>query len=71
MPPVALPSMKADQTAATRALLALAHAQWERRRDEADRDRREVVLAARAAGMSDQAIADAMGLSRPRVQQIR
>jgi DNA-binding NarL/FixJ family response regulator len=63
--------MKADPTAATRALLALAQAQWESDRTLADDKRRAAVLAARAAGMSDQAIADAMGLSRPRVQQIK
>lgn len=71
MPALALTTMKADPTAATRALLALAQAQWESDRTLADERRRQAVLAARAAGMSDQAIADAMGLSRPRVQQIK
>lgn len=71
MPALALTTMKADPTAATRALLALAQAQWESDRALADDKRRAAVLAARAAGMSDQAIADAMGLSRPRVQQIK
>ena len=71
MTQVASSSMKADPTAATRALLALAQAQWESDRTLADDKRRAAVLAARAAGMSDQAIADAMGLSRPRVQQIK
>jgi len=71
MPALALTTMKADPTAATRALLALAQAQWESDRTLADDKRRAAVLAARAAGMSDQAIADAMGLSRPRVQQIK
>lgn len=71
MSQVASSTMKADPTAATRALLALAQAQWESDRTLADDKRRAAVLAARAAGMSDQAIADAMGLSRPRVQQIK
>lgn len=71
MSQVASSTMKADPTAATRALLALAQAQWESDRTLADDKRRTAVLAARAAGMSDQAIADAMGLSRPRVQQIK
>lgn len=71
MTQVASSTMKADPTAATRALLALAQAQWESDRARADDKRRAAVLAARAAGMSDQAIADAMGLSRPRVQQIK
>jgi len=71
MTQVASSTMKADPTAATRALLALAQAQWESDRTLADDKRRAAVLAARAAGMSDQAIADAMGLSRPRVQQIK
>ena len=71
MTQVSSSTMKADPTAATRALLALAQAQWESDRTLADDKRRAAVLAARAAGMSDQAIADAMGLSRPRVQQIK
>jgi len=71
MTQVASSTMKADPTAATRALLALAQQEWEADRARADERRRTHVLAARAAGMSDQAIADAMGLSRPRVQQIK
>lgn len=71
MSQVASSTMKADPTAATRALLALAQQEWEADRARADDKRRAAVLAARAAGMSDQAIADAMGLSRPRVQQIK
>ena len=71
MPALALTTMKADPTAATRALLALAQQEWEHQRDEADRIRRQAVLAASACGLSDAAIADAMGLSRQRVSQIR
>lgn len=71
MPALPLTTMKADPTAATRALLALAQQEWEADRARADDKRRAAVLAARAAGMSDQMIADAMGLSRPRVQQIK
>lgn len=61
---------KADPHAATRALLALAQQQWERRRDEADRDRREAVLAALAAGLSASEIGRALGISHTRVIQI-
>ncbi len=71
MTALALTPVKPDPTDATRALLALAQQQWERDHAEADRKRLSAVLAARAAGLSDQQIADAMGLSRPRVQQIR
>lgn len=71
MPALALTTMKADPTAATRALLALAQAQWESDRTLADERRRQAVLAASEAGLSDAAIADAMRLSRQRVSQIR
>lgn len=71
MPALALTTMKADPTAATRALLALAQAEWEADRARADERRRQAVLAASEAGLSDAAIADAMRLSRQRVSQIR
>ncbi len=71
MPALASSTMKADPTAATRALLALAQAQWESDRVRADERRRQAVLAASEAGLSDAAIADAMRLSRQRVSQIR
>ena len=71
MTQVASSTMKADQTAATRALLALAQQEWEANRERADQQRRNAVLAARATGLSDREIAEAMGLSRPRVQQIK
>ena len=71
MSQVASSTMKADPTAATRALLALAQERWEADRARADERRRQAVLAASEAGLSDAAIADAMRLSRQRVSQIR
>ena len=70
MPALALTTMKADPTAATRALLALAQAQWEHQRDEADRVRRQAVLAAMNAGLSASEIGRAMGMTHSRVIQI-
>jgi len=71
MTQVASSTMKADPTAATRALLALAQAQWEVDRERADERRRQAVLVASEAGLSDTLIAGAMRLSRQRVSQIR
>jgi len=71
MPALALTTMKADPTAATRALLALAQQEWEADRARADERRRQAVLVASEAGLSDTLIAGAMRLSRQRVSQIR
>lgn len=62
---------KADPRALADAMLRQAQLDWEADRAKADERRRLAVLQARAAGWSDQQIADAMGLSRPRVQQIK
>lgn len=62
---------KADPQALAEAMLRQAQLDWEASREEADEKRRRAVLSARAAGWTDQQIADAMGLSRPRVQQIK
>lgn len=70
MSQVASSTMKADPTAATRALLALAQKQWEHQRDEADRVRRQAVLAAMNAGLSASEIGRAMGMTHSRVIQI-
>jgi len=70
MSQVASSTMKADPTAATRALLALAQQEWEHQRDEADRIRRQAVLAAMNAGLSASEIGRAMGMTHSRVIQI-
>lgn len=66
-----LSTMRGDPAAATRALLALAQARWERHRELNDRERRDEVLAALNAGLTLQEVADAMELSIARVSQIR
>ena len=71
MPALALTTMKADPTAATRALLALAQAEWEADRARADERRRKIVTAALDAGLTLDEVAEAMHLSRNRVFQIK
>lgn len=71
MPALALTTMKADPTAATRALLALAQQEWEADRARADERRRKIVTAALDAGLTLDEVAEAMHLSRNRVFQIK
>lgn len=61
----------ADPADATRALLAHAQEEWVRQRDEADAARRRAVTAALDAGMTLNEVADAMGITRGRVFQIK
>lgn len=70
MPALALTTMKADPTAATRALLALAQAQWAEDQAKADARRRAAMEAALTAGLSLSEIGRAMGLSHVRIGQI-
>jgi len=63
--------MKADPTAATRALLALAQERWEADRIMADTERRKIVLAALNSGLTLEQVAEAMKLSITRVHQIK
>lgn len=71
MPALALTTMKADPTAATRALLALAQQEWGADRARADERRRKIVTAALDAGLTLDEVAEAMHLSRNRVFQIK
>jgi len=71
MPALALTTMKADPTAATRALLALAQERWEADRLMADTERRKIVLAALNSGLTLEQVAEAMKLSITRVHQIK
>lgn len=71
MTQVASSTMKADPTAATRALLALAQQEWEADRARADERRRQAVLAALKAGVTLEQVAEAMKLSITRVHQIK
>ena len=71
MPALALTTMKADPTAATRALLALAQERWEADRIMADTERRKIVLAALNSGLTLEQVAEAMKLSITRVHQIK
>ena len=71
MTQVASSTMKADQTAATRALLALAQERWEADRIMADTERRKIVLAALNSGLTLEQVAEAMKLSITRVHQIK
>ena len=71
MSQVASSTMKADPTAATRALLALAQERWEADRIMADTERRKIVLAALNSGLTLEQVAEAMKLSITRVHQIK
>ena len=71
MPALDLTTMKADPTAATRALLALAQERWEADRLMADTERRKIVLAALNSGLTLEQVAEAMKLSITRVHQIK
>jgi len=71
MTQVASSTMKADPTAATRALLALAQERWEADRIMADTERRKIVLAALNSGLTLEQVAEAMKLSITRVHQIK
>lgn len=68
---IASATMAADPHAATRALLVLAQREWESGRAEVDARRRRAITAALDNGMTLDQVAEATGLSRNRVHQIK